>query len=188
MRGVTFIEALIVLAIMSVLAAVTLPSMRHYLGQSHAEVVKAQILESIQIANQQAKTRHLPVALCRSHDRLTCSRDHGEDVLIFVDESDDGVVLDQSKLLLVRQLNLQQGDLFLRSYPAYRQYLLFVPQGLTRSDNGTIWYCQDATLIWAVMLNKTGRARVALPDQHGVINDGNGTPLSCLKTSNHVRW
>ncbi|TAK77185.1 MAG: hypothetical protein EPO11_02955 [Gammaproteobacteria bacterium] len=176
------VEVLITLCIMSILAAVALPSWHPFFNRENDAVLQNQLLRTIQYARQESEARHVQVGVCKSSNHATCSGDWADGLLVFIDDNDDGVVSDASKILSVVQEDARGGTIYLRSYPSYLSYLQFLPTGLVRSsNNGTFWYCHEAAEqpAWAMTLNQSGETRVLYPDKNGVIKDSQGKPLVC---------
>jgi len=179
---VNLLEALITLCIISMIAAVALPSWHLFYNRENDTALQLQLLRTLQFARWESQARHVQVGVCQSKDHQTCSGNWADGLLVFIDDSDDGLVHDASKILSVVQENAENGTLYLRSYPSYLSYLQFLPEGLMRSrNNGTFWYCHENTdqPAWAVTFNQAGETRVLYADKYGVIKDSEGKPLTC---------
>lgn len=180
--GFSLFESLIVLAIVSVFATISLPLLKRIYNYANEKILQSQLLHTIQFARQEAQIRQLPVALCQSSDNVECSGNWLDGQLVFVDENKDGMVNDNEQILTTIQTRANRGLLRWRSFPAKRNDdLLFLPTGGMRSDNGTFWYCPDTSGLpkWAIVLSKAGRARVTYPNKNGVILDATGNSLQC---------
>lgn len=184
--GFTLIETLITLTLIAILAALSFPLLRHTLNQTYAQTLQSQLLNAIDTASHEARNRGVPVTLCASEDRMTCSKTFTNQLIIFTNEKEENSLTSKDQLITVVPLSLHQGHLYWRAYPRYRQTLLFSPSGLLRSDNSTFWFChkQSTSPTWAVVLNQSGRARVISPDYDGVIKDGHNNALPCHLTNN----
>lgn len=179
----TFLEALIVLFIISILAALSFPSLHSFFNREYDKTIQLQLLRSIQLARQEAIAQHVLVSLCKSKNGLTCSGDWSDGYLVFNDENKDGIVHDKKQILAVIQQDSQKGTLHLRSYPHYLDYLQFLPTGFMRShNNGTFWYCHEGEVspVWAIAFSQSGKARVDYPDKKGIIYDSQGKPFECF--------
>lgn len=174
-------ELLITLSIMSILLLIAFPLSKIFFDHSREQVLQSQLLHAIQVARDEARVRGVAVVLCKSKDQRRCSGDWINGQIVFMDKNQDGIVHDPSQILMVFQLGSQQGILHWRSFPVFRDYLLFLPSGFPRNDNGTFWYCPASAHLpaWAIVIAKSGRVRIVLPDQHGVIKDDQGKMLSC---------
>lgn len=174
----TLIEALVSLSIMIILMSFAFPLGMEFLRHNEDDILQMQLLDAMSLAKFEAKARHQAVALCKSQNQKTCGGNWQNGQLIFIDQYADGVVHDQSQILTVVQMRSSHGGIYWKSFPAYRDYLQFLPQEL-HSDNGTFWHCHAQSARWAIILNKAGRARTVYPDECGVIKDSHGQPLKC---------
>lgn len=180
-QGFTFIEILIILTLIAILTALSFPLLQHILNQTYAQTLQSQLLNALEVAGQEARNLGVPVALCPSEDRVTCNKKFSKELIIFTHEKEENTLASKSQLIIVVPLSLHKGNLHWRSYPHYRETLVFLPSGLLRSDNSTFWFChkQSKSPAWAVVLNQYGRTRVVNPDQTGVIKDAHNKILSC---------
>jgi type IV fimbrial biogenesis protein FimT len=165
----TLIEMLITLSIITILAAITLPSMHDFISHTQEDILQQQLLHAIEISKHEAIARHAPIALNQSN----------KDLIIFLDEYEDGEVHDQQQILTTMQTHAHHGRIYWRSFPYYRNYLSFSPSGFLHADNATFWHCHDAVPVWAMVLNKSGGTRIVLSDKNGEINDVHGRLLNC---------
>lgn len=181
--GFTFIELLIGLAIIAVLAAFALPSFTALWQQNEATVLQQQLLRTLQFAQQEARVRHAAISVCKSNDGATCGGEWQHGQIVFLDNDDDGVIRSRDQILEVRQSSKQHAQLHWRGFPVYRDYVQFSP-AMTNDDNGTFWYCASTQTkpAWAIVLNKAGRARVVMPDKNGDIADTTGKVLGCVRS------
>src|SRR3990167_2118824 len=157
-RAFSLLEMLIVLAIVAILATISVPTLRYFSDHTQGVVVQTQLLNMIQYARQTAKAMHLPIYLCSSNDAITCADDGAQGLWI---------VRSQTELLEVIQLPLRADSLHSQSYPFYRHEILFLSQGV--NDNGTFWYCRAQQLapIWAVILSHMGEMHLVYPNRAG---------------------
>ena len=185
----TLMEMLVTITIITILLAVSLPSMNSLTTRAKEEILLSQIHNAISFAQQEAQVRHIAVAVCGSRDNVTCSQEWNTGLLVFMDEYDDGVIHDREQILSVVQFKLPHGNIYWRSYPFYHHYAVFTPAVLMPSNNGTFWHCHtnSHSPLWAIMLGKSGNARIAYPDVNGEIRDARDKLLECEMslTSNH---
>ncbi|OGT35457.1 MAG: hypothetical protein A3F11_01645 [Gammaproteobacteria bacterium RIFCSPHIGHO2_12_FULL_37_14] len=183
--GFSLFEIVIVLAIVAVFATISLPLLKRVYDYTNGKILQSQLLHTIQFARQEAQTRGLPVALCQSNDSAGCSGNWLDGQLVFVDQNKDGTLNDNEQILTTIQTRMNRGLLHWRSFSSQRNDLLFLPTGAMRNDNGTFWYCPDSNGLptWAIILSKTGRARVSYPNENGVILDARGKPFQCTDQS-----
>lgn len=175
----TLIEVLITLFITIILATISFPMLKNIWQSAENNRLRDQLLQMISLAKSESQNRHMGISLCRSSDGVTCGDNWDDGYFIFVDENADGIVHDKEQIILIKQTNSAHGKLHWRSFPLYRNYIHFSPAGLTRSDNGTFWYCHEKTAVWSITMNKQGRTYVTLPDKLGKIKDEHGRVLVC---------
>lgn len=135
----TLIECLISLTIITIIAAFTFPSMQQFLHRNENKLLQQTIIQLIQFSQDQA------IAHSQSID------------LKLTNKNEIRIVNKNNEKLIVRQLNLSSGELQIRSFPYYRDYLRFTQNG---NDNGTIAYLKNDKQIWGIVLSPTGRVRV----------------------------
>lgn len=170
--GFTLFEILIALSLISILSLCAFPTLQNLFSISNNTLCKDKLLEAIHFAQQEALTRDTPIAL---------STTENQDILVFTDDNNDGIIHHKQQLLSTTQLGKQSGELHLRSYPYYRHYLQFLPRGQVSSDNGTFWYCPTGktTPAWAIIVNKAARPRVVYAEKDEKVRDSHGKELSC---------
>lgn len=180
-RGFTLIEASITLLLIGILITLALPSLKNFIYRSDDERLRSQLLQAIELAREEARVHGVSTVICKSNDQVHCLSEAKNSLMVFLDEQEDGIVHSQHQILAVMQIVPHGGMLHWRFYPVYRQYLRFSAIDITQTDNGSFWYCyaSAATPAWAVILNKSGRTRMAYPNKKGEIKDSQGKPLLC---------
>jgi Tfp pilus assembly protein FimT len=178
----TLMEASVALFIIGILIAIALPMLNRFIDNTDQVILQSQLLRAINLAREEAYARDIPTVLCKSNDRKTCSSNAKDNLIIFLNENEDGMVHVKDHLLTVIKITPYHGNLYWRLFPRYRDYLLFLPTDMARTDNGTFWYCYASGMhpAWAVILNKSGRTRVVYPNKNGEIKDSQGQPLLCV--------
>ena len=154
-------ELLVVLAIVALMSAIGVPYLRLLSERQEAQNLQSQVIAAIRTAQQYARALRKPVVLCATQDFKTCTTEPVLDLMSFVDDYGDGQMHESSQILHVQQ-NGKHGQLHWRTFPRYRDYLLFNANGFLHSDNGTIWYTRTAAEtdpIWKIILSKSGRIR-----------------------------
>jgi type IV fimbrial biogenesis protein FimT len=72
-RGVTFVELLVTLAVVSILLAIGVPSFNDAVLSSRLTSIANDLLASIQLARSEAVKRNVPVTICRSLNGTSCT-------------------------------------------------------------------------------------------------------------------
>lgn len=178
-KGFTLLEAMVTLALIAITLVITIPTLSTFLSSQEDSVFHEQWLHAISLAERLARDEgvSMGLTLCTS-DANVC--EGGESLIIYqIDDSNTLHSIDQIEQRII--LSPLHGYLKSRFYPSYHENLVFLPTGLLHSDNGTFWYCHRRSLnpVWAVMVNKAGRARSVYPDKAGKIYDSSHQPLIC---------
>ena len=176
----TFFEILIVLIIISIMSFLGLPHYHFLFEQTTNQILQSQLTDIIQFARTEASARNLPIVICKSSDGNRCGGEWGSHMIVFINENEDGILIDRSKVLMVMQLKAHSGFLHWRSFPIYHTYILFNPKQREVSDNGTFWFCPQphAQVSWALTLNKKGQTKL-YQNKNGNIKDNHGRILTC---------
>lgn len=179
-RGFTLYEMLLSVSIIAIFSSIAIPSMQTFLDRFSDGMLQSKLLHGIQLAHHEAVAKGVPIVMCKSKNQRHCAK-NGNSFLIFIDENNDGIIHRKENLLAFMSIT-SSGQMCWRSFPFYREYLLFFPNKIITNDNGTFWYCRNKKLLpaWAINLSRTGQTRVVYPDQQGEIKDGQGKPLRCV--------
>lgn len=149
----SLLEMLVVLCISAILMAGALPHWHAFFMHEDERRWQAQLVETIAYARAEARARHEAIIFCHSADGHTCAGNW----------SDGWIVLDdQQHVLRYVQLSRATVQLQWRSYPYYRDYLLFEPGGAMGSVEGVFSYCRkgEERAAWVIVFNRAGRTRV----------------------------
>lgn len=181
LQGATLLETLLALAILAILFSCASPWLNDFYQTTSEEILQYDLLQFIKLAQQAAEANHVPIAICKSKNQVTCKGEWLDGLILFVNENRDGVVAHQEKILYVKQFRGLKGTLNFRSFPFYRDYLLFLPNGLKQTDNSLFWYCRysKSEPSFAIALAKSGRVRILKPEKTGGIYDVHGKKLQC---------
>ena len=170
-RGFSLVELMTVLSIIGILTVMSITGLKFFWQRSQAEVLSSQLMSAIQFARSEAIVRHTQIILCGSIDQKTCS-DHWQ----------TGYVIKTTDQVIYHFQNVSQnGTLHWRSFPRNKQQLKFSPNGFANSQNGTFWFCalNAEKPDWAIVISKSGRARMVYPDSHGNVRDDKGIAFVC---------
>lgn len=180
-QAYTLMEALVGLALIAILTAISIPSLRSVIDQHNDAILQSTVMRAIRLARQETYIRGKSISICKSKNHLTCGGEWSDGLLVFIDEEENGLVLDKQQIISIVQINTHQGKISWRAYPYYRHHLHFTPSRILSADNGTFWYCRvKSTLpVFAIAVSKTGGARVIYPDNNGEIRDSLGRVLHC---------
>ena len=169
-KGFSLLELLFVLVIAVILFSLLMPAYHVFFDASREQVLGLELLRVIRLARSEAILYGVPMTLCKTVDHVTCSGRWRDGQMLFLDEKRDGSVVNKERIVHVFDA-VFDGELHWRSSLG-RDYLQMLPSGLTRAENGTFWYCprRSSKPVWAVVVNKSGRARLVLPGGSGELD------------------
>jgi type IV fimbrial biogenesis protein FimT len=181
-HGLTLIESLFVLLILSILITVGLPSFNQIIANKKADLVIGRLQQAVELGKVTAITNTKTVTLCKSDNGRGCGGNWQEGVIVFTDQNGDREVNQQDKLVRYLTFPEMDGTLSWRAFQN-RQYLQFTPQGFTRYQNGSFVFCPNskkAELARQLVINRTARARITIDsDGDGIREDSTGAPIRC---------
>lgn len=156
-KGFTLLEIIVSMAIISIMLTIIVPSFRSFYEHYQQKISAFQLLSAIQTARQEAIVRGETVTLCKSRNLKTCSGEW----------RDGYIVLAGDKLIYAfqKENNQAKGAIHWRARLKQEQ-LQFMPNGLTRAENGTFLYCEEGfkSPSWLIILNKSGKAHLVWED------------------------
>jgi type IV fimbrial biogenesis protein FimT len=159
--GVTLIEQIMVIVIISVLASIAVPPLRKLLTRNQLQVAQMDFIAALQHARETAVTTGKQTLLCPTHDGSSCGSDNRWDNgWLLAHDTDHDNQPDQHKLLYVGQG--YDGKLVIRSNSG-RRYVRFQPDGSAGGTNLTLLICrsQDTEPALSVVVANSGRVRGA---------------------------
>lgn len=177
--GSTLIELCIVLSLMTILCTLVLVGWMPWYRQQASNLDHRQLLQALRYAMQSAIIEGEDIGLCYSDEKHQCRATPSTTLLVFIDSEHHGRIT-QRQQRLRQWVIADHAQLFFRSYPNYRHYLLFTASHVPRHDNATLWYC-DAShhTQWAVTLSQSGRMITHYPTADGTVRDHAGNILGC---------
>ena len=180
--GFTLVELLLVLSILSILLALSLPNFQAMYAQRQADVVIRKVSKAIQLARMSAIRTGKLVTLCRSNSGVECGGQWRDGIIVFSDRNGDRKINQDDVLQQFITFPGINGSLKWRAFQN-RQYLQITNQGFTRYQNGNFTYCPnngDASLARQLIINRTARIRFAIDsDGDGIREDSRVRPISC---------
>ncbi len=160
-RGVSLLELLVTLGILSILAAIATPAMSGMLADHRLASSRHLLHTQLSIARNTAITQAMPVRVCPSSDGLKCNLDGNWNArwLMYRDRhalqhpgqpEDILTVSDPPRLPDGAAITSTSG----------RHYVRFQSDGRSGGSNLTLSFCMNGTLRSEIRLNNVGRARV----------------------------
>lgn len=182
-RGLSLIELLFALALSALLLRLAAPGFQDLLATQRATAASNAITATIALARTSAIFYREPVVVCPNNLGGCGSRSHwASGALVFADRNGNRQHDNDERLFGMLPPFEPGASINWRSF-RNRNYLLFLPKGLTDWQNGHFQYCpEDNNPRHArqIIINAQGRTRVAPDsDRDGIREDARGQPLQC---------
>lgn len=181
-RGMTLLELLVSLSILTILLSLALPALSHTLKRTHNYTLTKQMIQLIQYARSESIVKRRVITLCGSSNQQDCDGQWSKHILMFVDQNQNGKRDDGDRLLQVVSTVKSGETLQWRSF-GNKPYLQLHPNGRTWYQNGNFTYCPadgDARYALHWFLNTSGRLRIAPDKNHNDIpENSSGKDISC---------
>ncbi len=180
--GMTLLELILAIALLSMLAAATAPSLGGIIEHRRGDAITGLLRDAIELARAEAISSGGFATLCRSGDGARCGGRWEDGMIVFVDNDGDRLPDTQAAVARVFRFPAPTGTIRWRSF-GNRQYLQMTPMGFTRNQNGNFTWCPangDIRQARQLIINAAGRVREAVDsDGDGVREDSNGNPINC---------
>ena len=182
--GITLTELCISLTIITVIAALSVPSYHHLTQSSQATSAINWILGIVQYTRSAAIQFNVTTTLCPTINGDRCEGNWHQGSMVFTDHNADASINGRDRIL--RRFFFPEGikgaSLKWRAF-RNRQYLQISPLGFTRYQNGNFTYCPasgDLRYARQIIINQQGRVRKAYDrNEDGIREDSRGRPLRC---------
>lgn len=170
-NGFSLLEILVVLTIVFMILAFAIPSERIFLTNAKVDALRLQLQRAIDLTRSEAIMRNETVTLCGSSNKNTCtgSWDAGY------------IILANTKPIYIFYATPNQGQLHWRAFPSNQPELQYLPSGMSKTENGTFWYClpTEKTPRWAIVVSQSGRARLVDFEKEEAHQDKNDESVHC---------
>ena len=178
--GITLIELLICLAIISIVSFVAIPTFNDMYQNANSNSSINQLSRFIRYTQSEALSRRARVTLCPSSTGIHCEQDWHLGIMIFIDENNDQVRSEEEPLLRLKTPFLSSGKIHYNN-PANK--IVFSRQGFPLGSAGSFVYCPENTdeeYARALILSFQGRLRVGR-DSNGddVVETTGGKNVQC---------
>ena len=165
--GVTLIELLVTVAILTILLSLGVPSFQTFIAENRVKTATTDFMSSLNLARSEAIRRGVRVVVCKSSDpnattpACVTTGTWAQGWIVFVDTNNDASHASTEKLLQARDALdqvLASGNTNVASYVS------FTSTGTTKltsgsPQNGTLTICGD-TYQRQIIINDSGRIRV----------------------------
>jgi type IV fimbrial biogenesis protein FimT len=161
LQGLTLLETIIIIAIISILMAGSYPYIQNFLYHQQANATANKILNVFNTATSYASYTNHYLIYCASNDLVHCSDDWQEGYILFVDRNNN-LALDKYEAILIKQNALEHAHSLTLRASAALNYLQFNPDGNLHSL-GNFIYCHvsgNMQFSKKIVFNRAGRARL----------------------------
>ena len=159
--GFTLVEALIILAIFSIIASLSAPYFNHFFAQQEANRVVKTLTSTLKNAKNEAAIRHTQIVICSSSNLEVCANNTWNDYLIiFIDTNSNRKIDAHETILKTEYLNLKYGQLTWKAALNSPNIVFNKELGLPIGYNGSFYYCNPSNAIFhKIILSKMGHIR-----------------------------
>lgn len=164
--GLTLLELLLVLVVMTVLVTFAVPSFHNLMDASKLTAASNLLLSSIHLARSEAIKRGSRVVLCKSSDGMVCAESGGweQGWMVFHDSNNSGER--EHNEVVIQRIQPLAASLRLTGNSTVARYVSFLATGGTKLvgggfQAGTLTVCnQSAGEARQIVLNAAGRPRI----------------------------
>ena len=178
--GVTLVELLICLAIVSILSFIVVPSFNDIYQNARSTSHINQLSQLIRFTRSEALARQARVTLCPSSEGLSCEQEWHAGTMIFIDENNDQERNEGETLLRLKTPFISSGSIHFNN-PANR--VVFSRQGFPLGSAGSYIYCPESNndeYARALIINFQGRLRLGVDsNEDGIVEARGGRNVSC---------
>jgi len=155
----TLIDLLLALSILLIVTAIGIPSFTKIIDKNEQQKTLRELSSLLSTARQSAITYTKPAIVCPSIDKLNCTENWNNPLIVFVDNDNDKKRSDNEKLITTASIISSRANLTWRGYGSDSR-VRFTPYGT--AQNGTFYYCKNTgahQLRAQLKINNTGRTR-----------------------------
>lgn len=179
-QGLTIIELLATLAIVSILIGIAVPSFHNTIVKTRAETVVASIYHTYQLARDHAIDHRKSVYFCGSDDLKNCQKTWKKNLVVFTDDNHNRSI-EPEEIVYIEQFDHIPGHIITRAaFGAF--YTILSPRGSAKLA-GSMIYCpenKDPKLVKKVTWNRIGRPYKGVDkDGDGLVDGVDFTKLKC---------
>jgi type IV fimbrial biogenesis protein FimT len=160
--GFTLLELLITVALISILAAFAIPSMRSFSQNDRLTTNINTMIGHLAYARSEAVKRHAQVSICISNDTVGCTGGNWEDGWIVYVDADANGTFDAATLNedILRVNQALDGNNTLAPTAAYTTQVTYDNRGFVTATGGFL-LCDDRTGAFGktITISNTGRVR-----------------------------
>lgn len=181
LSGFTLVELMVVLAIVAIVASITVPAMGTLIDRSKRHSSVSELIALINLARTTAIMEQRTVTLCPLDDSDKCIAEwNSRPVTVFLDDNANRKLDDPSNII---RIGSAPNHGHWTGHTANRPYLRFFSTGMSSYAIGNLVWCpsnNDSALAAQIVINMGGRPRLSEDqDGDGIVENANGNAVSC---------
>lgn len=139
-KGVTFMEVMVVITVITIMVVLGYPSFRQMMHSMESKRVRSYVMMALKEARMLSFTERQNLIVCLANEHNQCHNRATQKVILFKD-NDDNQRFDEGELLKEYDLNAKYGSIEM-NVSARRHYMrYFGDTGVPRGHFGHIKYC-----------------------------------------------
>ncbi|MCV6625074.1 MAG: GspH/FimT family pseudopilin [Cellvibrionaceae bacterium] len=166
-RGLSLLELLLAFSILAIISTLAAPGLQQLYQRAMARHSSNQLVNALQLARATAVNYRRVATLCPSRDGDACSRQWALQLMVFLDNNENGRREPEEQIIKLLDGPPEGGRLHWAAFRNPRVYIQYQADGSTR-HNGTFTYCPaDGSdhNIRRIIINRPGRVRFGLPSE-----------------------
>jgi type IV fimbrial biogenesis protein FimT len=180
-RGFTFLELLVVVAISGILLGAGLPAMGALIERNQFKAEVSALHRAVALSRSMAVYRGEAVSLCPLTSSNACGNNWTGKLTIFSD-SNQNSTLDSDEETIGIVSALEQSGTRLDRHHSRASAIMFRSTGNAFGHNGTLKVCMDGstTLSATIIISGAGRIRLGEDSNNdGLVEDSSGDAVTC---------
>ncbi|WP_328188548.1 GspH/FimT family pseudopilin [Marinobacter sp. OP 3.4] len=178
--GLTLVELVVAMAVMTILLTIAIPSASHLLEGTRTDSARNDLISLMGFARSSAIEHKTLVSLCSLTPEGACELPWGDSLAVFIDRDGDGVRDEQDRVL--RVLQFEPANWAHNYRTASRSYFQWNTIGVSNGAPGSVSFCHPDIREnrFAVIVSFAGRIRASRDyNKDGVPERSPGTPVIC---------
>ncbi len=156
-QGLTLIELIVTIAVMSILVTWAIPGYQQFTARNQVAAEVLRIKTALSMARNTAITRRTTITVCPSSDRLTCDNSDWSLPLIIIEGRADGGTVDGEVLRVMKESRVPSV-----TYRNDNRPVRYGQLGRPAGHNGTFKICGNYDTGSKVAVSNFGRTRIHL--------------------------
>ena len=178
--GLTIIELMIAIAVLSIVLSVGVPSFERIMDTNQLAGQSNNFISSFNFARSEAVKRKQDIVICHSNDANDCAGSNGyEDGWHVYVDVNRNASFDSGTDTIIWTNDELSRNLTLRGNGAIQNEIIFRPNGRP-TNNGSLTLCKENELTKSrvLVINRTGRVRVTALGPNGIAEDASGSEIT----------